>query len=234
MLLYADESGSITMSTGPNNRYFVVSYVETTEPVKVSRVFRKAKVSYIKNNPSCGLSPKDEIKGSNMSIEFKEFMFSEISRKTDATFHYIVFDNYNAESRLRRSPSITFNYLVSLKLSSILQNRSFLDKIELKFDNRNCAVYGLNSLAEYLEIEFCLRHARCQNIDVKYHESDKKELIQLADIFSNTVFRMCKFHDSEIEPLQRKYERNKSLHDNCNLGHKEFFPRRSCELGFFS
>lgn len=234
MLLYADESGSITMSNAPNNRYFVVSYIETKDPVKVSRVFKKTKALYIKNNPNCGLSPKDEIKGSAMSIEFKEFMFSEISNKTDATFHYIVFDNSNAKIRLRKSPSITFNYLVSLKLSSILQNRTFLNKIELKFDNRNCAVYGLNSLAEYLELEFCLRHARCEDIGVKYHDSDKKELIQLADIFSNTVFKMCKFYGAEKDTLQVHYNNNKILHDSCNLGHKEFFPRRHCTLDFIS
>lgn len=232
MKLYADESGSITTINNDRNRYFVVSYVETAEPKKVSRVFRNFKVNYIKHNPECGFSIDKEIKGSEMPNQMKTMLFDELKEKTDIKIHYIIFDNHNAEARLREKPSISFNYLVSLKVQSILWGKQKLDKLWLKFDNRNCAVYGMNSLQEYLEIEFCVKKRKCDNIAVKYHESHKKEIIQIADIFANTLFKMCKYHDSSISKLQEHYNNNKIICDILEKGSQEYFPRRKCTLSF--
>lgn len=232
--LYIDESGSITRSTLEKNRYFVISYIETAEPEKVSRVFRKFKVNYIKHTPNSGFSVGEEIKGSAMPNDMKTMLFNELKKKTDIKVHYIIFDNRNAEMRLRNKPSIAFNYLMSLKLNSIFYGKTKINNLWLKLDNRNCAVYGLNSLQEYLEIEFCIKKRKCDNIEVKYHESDKKELIQIADIFSNTLFKMCKYHGKENVNLIRHYANNKAICDILEPGHKEYFPRTKCDLSFIN
>lgn len=148
--------------------------------------------------------------------------------------HYIIFDNWNAVDRLRRKPSIAFNYLMFLKLRSIFNGRTKGIDLELKLDNRNCSVYGLNSLQEYLEIEFCLKSDKCVSAEVKYHESDRKELIQIADIFSNTLFKVCKFHKEENAKLIEHYYNNLDIIKLLPWGSCEFFPRKCCEFDFIS
>lgn len=234
MKLYIDESGSITKVRNEKNRYFILSLVETANPQMVARVFRRAKTAYIREHSECNFSVKDEIKGSAMPNDMKIFIFNALKQKTDVKVHFVIFDNWNAVERLKSKPSIAFNYLMFLKLVSIFNGRGKLIDLELKLDNRNCAVYGLNSLQEYLEIEFCLKTERCRSIEVKYHESDQKELIQIADIFSNTLFKMCKYYDSDNEKLKVHYDNNLDIFNTLSHGHKEFFPRKCCGFDFIS
>ncbi|MDT2782747.1 DUF3800 domain-containing protein [Vagococcus fluvialis] len=234
MKLYVDESGSITTVNNERNRYFVITYIETDEPSKVASVFRRVKKNYIKHNPQHNFDVKKEIKGSEMPNDFKTIIFQELSEKCNIKAHYIIFDNWNAVDRLRNKPSVAFNYLTFLKTRSAMRGlRSGFD-LHLKLDNRNCAVYGLHSLQEYLEIEFCLKTSKCSNVYVKYHDSDKKELIQIADIFSNTLYKTCKYHGKEHPKLIKHYENNKAI---CNIlpkGHQEFFPAKLCEFDFIN
>lgn len=234
MKLYIDESGSITKIRNSHNRFFVLSLVETEDPKKVARIFRRAKQSYIAQNPDCGFSVKEEIKGSAMSNEMKTHIFNALRNSTDIKVHYIIFDNWNAVERLKLKPSIAFNYLMFLKMCSIFRGREKGIELELKLDNRNCSVYGLNSLQEYLEIEFCLKNDKCSYIEVKYHESDQKELIQIADIFSNTLFKVCKYHNANHPKLMTHYQKNLEIMNLLPCGHGEFFPRRCCEFEFIS
>ncbi len=53
---------------------FIIAGVTATNKDKVKRVFRKAKVNYLKHNPDVLLDIKSEIKGSQMSIEFKDYV----------------------------------------------------------------------------------------------------------------------------------------------------------------
>jgi len=234
MKLYIDESGSITTVSNKPNRFFVLSLVETENPRRVAQVFKRSKQSYIDKNPGCGFSIKDEIKGSEMPNNMKKYIFNALKEKTDIKMHYIIFDNWNAVDRLRRKPSIAFNYLMFLKLRSIFNGRTKGIDLELKLDNRNCSVYGLNSLQEYLEIEFCLKSDKCVSAEVKYHESDRKELIQIADIFSNTLFKVCKFHKEENAKLIEHYYNNLDIIKLLPWGSCEFFPRKCCEFDFIS
>ena len=111
MRYYFDESGSITLSDHKKNRFFVIASLTTNNPEKVKRVFRKSKVNYLKYN-DVGLDIKSEIKGSEMSFEFKEYIFKQLISKTDIQFNFLVFDNMNATENLRNKPTITFNYLI--------------------------------------------------------------------------------------------------------------------------
>ncbi len=68
-------------------------------------------MNYLKYN-DVGLDIKSEIKGSEMSFEFKEYIFKTIISKTDIQLIFLVFDNMNATENLRNKPTITFNYLM--------------------------------------------------------------------------------------------------------------------------
>ncbi|MBG9368273.1 DUF3800 domain-containing protein, partial [Streptococcus sp. NLN64] len=78
MNYYLDESGSITTSNSQHNRFFIIAGVSTQNPKKVKRVFRKAKLNYLKHNPDLELDVKTEIKGSEMPLDFKDYVFTQL------------------------------------------------------------------------------------------------------------------------------------------------------------
>ncbi len=75
-----DESGSITTNNALIT-VFIIAGVTATNKDKVKRVFRKAKVNYLKHNPDVLLDIKSEIKGSQMSIEFKDYVLVNLFQK---------------------------------------------------------------------------------------------------------------------------------------------------------
>ncbi|EAE8567859.1 DUF3800 domain-containing protein [Listeria monocytogenes] len=233
MNLYVDESGSITSSMIHRNRFFVLVAIETDFPEKVKRVFRTTKKNFINAHPDYGFDLKNEIKGSEMPAEMKKWFFQDLGKKTDIKIHYMIFDNFKAELRLRKKPSITFNYLIYLKLCSLI-NWEPVDSLNINLDNRNCSVYNLNSLCDYLEIQFVAKHGLVNNVTVKYHESSDNELIQIADIFANTLFRMCKYSNAKKEHPLNCFNESKEVHAECKdiISNCEFFPREECMFDF--
>ena len=225
MILYIDESGSITTNNNPRNRFFVISFVETNQEEHVKRVFRNAKKKFLKDAPDCNFNLKDEIKGSEMPKGMKKTIFTDIKNKTDVKFHYMVFDNHSASLKLRQYPAITFNYLIYEKAYALMRKRN-VDKLYLHLDNRNCAVSSLNSLEDYLRVKFLIERDMCNDVKAQYHESSNHEVIQLADIFTNTVYRMCKEHKNN------GFKAHKSLYDCCAVNDAEFFPRAKCCFDF--
>lgn len=226
MKLYVDESGVITLSRKKFKRYFVLCFVQCENFNKVIREFRKAKKEYIDSYPDCGLSIKDEIKGSEMTYKMKEMIFNRLRERTDIVFHFKVVDNHHLYHKLRSSPSITFNYLIYLSIKEICSN---IEKVEEKLfmliDERNQSVGSLNSLQEYLQIEFVIKEQYFNEVKVEYKDSKTKDMIQIADIFSNTVFRICKAH-----AMGNVDKRNRQLLSFCRIGTKDYFPREHNDL----
>ena len=218
-----DESGSITLSNHQGNRYFVIAGCSTGNPQKVKRVFRKAKRNYLKHNPDLNLDIRSEIKGSQMNSAFKEYIFSELRQKTDIKFNFIVFDNMNAYENLRNKPSITYNYLMFLQISKILSDRNLL----LNLDDRNVAIRGMKSLEDYLLTKLCIEEDILDDLSVKFYDSKNHNLIQIADIFSNHVYRIVRAfsygHDNSKEL---------SILDSLsnNISYSQYFPASKCEF----
>ncbi|MGX7106139.1 DUF3800 domain-containing protein [Globicatella sanguinis] len=192
MKLYIDESGSITTSNAKRNRYFIMSFVHTNEPYKVIREFRRAKIEFLKIHSDIQLDIKKEIKGSEMTFGMKKHIFEHLKSKTDVSFHFMVIDNQNLKTNLREKPSISFNYFISLAVKKIRNNVRDNDRdLFLLIDERNQSVGSLNSLSEYLQIELSIKTNHYDKIKVNYKDSKTKDLIQIADIFSNTIYRVC-------------------------------------------
>ncbi|HEM2744413.1 TPA: DUF3800 domain-containing protein [Streptococcus suis] len=219
-----DESGSITTSNAPNNRFFIIAGVTATNKDKVKRVFRKAKVNYLKHNPDVLLDIKSEIKGSQMSIEFKDYVFSQLIAKTDIQFNYLVFDNYNALPRLREKPNITFNYLMFLKADKLLNNQT---PLKLDLDDRNKSVESLKALEEYLQTKLCVESDRVSDVKVDFFDSANHTMIQIADIFANHLYRIFK----QVAKNQDYTENMELLAKlkQTNLQHCQYFPAGKCE-----
>ncbi|MDT2849740.1 DUF3800 domain-containing protein [Vagococcus carniphilus] len=226
MKLFIDESGSITTSKKKKNRYFVIGFLETEDPYNVIRQFRTAKKAYIQRHPNCKFNLKQEIKGSEMPFGMKKEIFTRIRDKSDAKFHFKIVDNFNLYENLATEPTLSFNYFVFLTVSKIEQMKrsNVKDSLFLRIDDRNTALESLNSLEDYLKIKFIIENKIYNDIDVKYHESDKKDLIQVIDLFCNTVFRLSKANPND--------KKNRELFELCNTGCKHYFPRSKCCLDF--
>lgn len=227
MKLYIDESGSITTNSSFENRFFVIVFLQTENPYHVIRQFRRAKVKFLKENPKFTMDVKKEIKGSQMPYEMKKYIFETIRDKTDAIFHFKVIDNHNTLPKLRTQSSLAFNYFVGLTVGNIHKKDTLSMDRELfmLIDERNQAVESLNSLDEYLKIKFTMENNFFDSVKTKYKDSGTKDLIQLADIFANTVYRICRTH------ANGGYDKkNRRLISSSNTGRKAYFPFRKCNL----
>lgn len=226
MKLYVDESGSISSSKASVNRYFIVAYVQTKNPNNVIRQFRKAKTIYFKQHPDIKFDLQSEIKGSEMAYGMKKMIFDRLSNKSDIKFHFKIIDNHNLTDRLIDNPSISFNYFVNLSLKSICASQEVNgEPLFMLIDERNQSVESLNSLEEYLKIQYSLEQAIFTDIKIRYKDSKTKDLIQIADIFANTLYRICVNHS------KGGYDkRDRKLLSSCHIGCNNYFPRDKNDL----
>ncbi|EOK20173.1 hypothetical protein WQ3_02509 [Enterococcus faecalis EnGen0338] len=228
MNLFVDESGSITASKLNKNRFFIIAFLETDKPYNVIRQFRKAKADYIKVS-GVDLDITKEIKGSEMPYGMKKAIFKRINEKTDVTFHFKAIDNFNLVESLIHKTALSFNYFVYLTVNEIskVSNSSDLKMLKMQIDDRNTAIESLNSLQEYLMIKFTIEDGKFETIKTSYKNSESKDLIQVVDLFANTVFRVCKNHALGSINIDKK---NRELIKMCNVGCAHYFPWNSCSL----
>ncbi|WP_056955554.1 DUF3800 domain-containing protein [Limosilactobacillus ingluviei] len=198
-MLFIDESGSITRNKSRNCRYFVIAIVESDNPSHVKRIFKKAKVKFLKTHASKNyaiLDYRKEIKGSEMPSKMKKYIFNELKKKTDVKFHYIVIDNHHLKDDFFDNVELCFNFVLCNYLKNLLQLNNQKD-LSIQLDERNCSVKSLNSLDGYLKIELMLKNNIINEFNgCKYVDSTKSDLVQVADMVANTVYRSCK-HDSK-------------------------------------
>lgn len=129
-------------------------------------------------------------------------------------------------SNLVSSPSISFNYFIGLSLKSICYSQVIENEsLFMLIDERNQSVQSLNSLEEYLKIEFTLNNTLLSNVTVKYKDSKTKDLIQIADIFANTLYRVCVSHSTGGYD-----KKNRRLLSSCDIGCHNYFPRNKNTL----
>lgn len=223
MNLYIDESGTINKNKIKKSKFFIIGGLDTDDPYHVIRQFKRAKKDFIIKNPNCGLNIKDEIKGSEMPFGMKKMIFERIKKNTDAKFHFIMIDNHNVYPNLLEQPSLTFNYMISVGINSLNRKRLInnYEQLFMLIDERNQAVNSLNSLEEYLRIEFTIKTDMFDKVKVRYKDSKNKDLIQLADIFCNTVYRIAKNHALGGPNQDTK---NRQLLECCNIGISDYFP----------
>ncbi|MBJ8326489.1 DUF3800 domain-containing protein [Streptococcus pacificus] len=226
MKLYVDEAGTITNSRSPKNRFFVICMVECIKHHKVIREYRQAKKDYLENHPDCKFDIKDEIKGSEMPYGMKKLIFERLRDRTDITFHFKIIDNYELTPNLKEYPSISFNYFVGLTVKKIFRNTNDQhSNLYMLIDERNQSVESLNSLEEYLKIELCIKNNYTKKVTIKYKDSKTKDLIQISDIFVNTVYRICKNHY-----VKNTDQKNRTLLSICNIGSRDYFPKHANQL----
>ncbi|EAG3715042.1 hypothetical protein B6G43_15430, partial [Listeria monocytogenes] len=194
----------------------------------VIRQFRDAKLKYLKRYPSSKLDITKEIKGSEMPFEMKKLIFNMLSTKSDAKFHFKIVDNHQLVNHLLNNTSLSFNYFIYLTVNEIskIPINPANNYLKMQIDDRNTAIESLNSLQEYLTIKFTMEHPIFSSVETSYKDSQNKDLIQVVDLFANTVFRVCRNHVTAHKPDKR----NRELLSLCNIGCDHYFPRHICDL----
>ncbi|MGM0240226.1 DUF3800 domain-containing protein [Enterococcus sp. AZ103] len=228
MRLFIDESGIITKSKNKKRRFFIIAFLETDDPYNVIRQFRRAKKEYIGMNKCCTFNIKDEIKGSEMPYGMKKMIFKRLSDKTDAKFHFKIIDNFHISNNLVSNTSLAFNYFLYLSIQEIkkISSTKKTKELFLQIDDRNTAIGSLNSLQEYLSIKFLFETEEFDEIKTSYKDSKSKDLIQVIDLFSNTIFRIAKNHAIGLN----NDKKNTELLSCCNVGCAHYFPWNSCKI----
>ncbi|HAK9948044.1 TPA: DUF3800 domain-containing protein, partial [Listeria monocytogenes] len=121
-----------------------------------------------------------------------------------------------------------FNYFIYLTVNEIskIPINPANNYLKMQIDDRNTAIESLNSLQEYLTIKFTMEHPIFSSVETSYKDSQNKDLIQVVDLFANTVFRVCRNHVS----AHKTDKRNRELLSLCNIGCDHYFPRHICDL----
>lgn len=194
LMYFINESGSIPTfkSRKWKNRYFVIAFVHTNNPVKLEKVHRKSLFNLNKYHPHI-FSESGELKGSNAPPFAKDYLLRRLFQKTDISIGYIVVDNWNIKDSFREVPSRSFNYLVKMMFTSHTLGASDRSLLSLKSDNRNTAIKSLKSLEEYLFQELVLGEEVTYGVDIEYCESSENINIQVADLMANTIHQYYKF-----------------------------------------
>ncbi|UTH00536.1 DUF3800 domain-containing protein [Macrococcoides canis] len=229
LTLYGDESGTITLCNDPKFKFFYIGMISTEEQKKVKRVFRNAKKAYCKQyRPNRNLTK--EFKGSEMSAHMKRFIFEQLINKTDIKFHFIVSDNHHLRKVLREKPHITFNFLIGRFLK-----RNCCEEythITLVLDNRNKSVDNLKDLDHYLSTEL-IATTNIRSVNVLYVDSMQSDLVQIADVFNNLLYRYGNGKRiGESNKCTKEYNDNlatlKMLSNR--IQYSLLFPRNNCDF----
>lgn len=229
MSFYIDESGSITHSKQEHKRYFIIALVETNNPSKVKRVFRRAKTNFLKRHHGSRYDdlPRNnrEIKGSRMPIKMKHYIFTQLSNKTDIKMRYIIIDNFHLNKNMLNDVELCFNFVLCEFYKQMYSSNNNNRKLSLHIDERNCAVESLNTLGNYLKMELEFNDYIDEFKECKYVDSEMSDLVQVADMVANTVHRACQ--DKKCSSANQEIVKQFCVHGNM------YFPYRYNKLNFF-
>ena len=127
-------------------------------------------------------------------------------------------------------PNITFNDVMFLQVNKLIES---YEHIYLDLDDRNKAVENLKALEEYLQTRLCAELNKIPDRNVQFFGSSQHTLIQIADVFSNHLFRIFKSVAYRQERLG-DIELLRKIHDH-NVQYCQYFPPNKCQcLHLFS
>lgn len=191
-----DESGNLHKNS--LDKYFVLSGIITANPDSVSRRYKKLN-KYLKLKKNL---PIDfEIKASKLNKSEKIFMFQNLQKIDNFHIVSIVLKKENLHRKISKV-NLFYNYLLKILCLSLKQkNLLNYNNINIILDQRSIKSGSINSLEDYLNIEFNY-HLYIDmkiNFTVTYQDSRKNFNIQFADLISNSIWSYYNFPDSNID-----------------------------------
>ena len=196
---YVDESGSMTKRGLKYlcNQYFVICVIHVKEQKSLKRAYKRFVSSNLellrKDDKSHNMFYKTgkfkELKGAFMSNELKKKFAEFFCRYNYLEIYYICCSNQMADRYFYSNKARAFNYLIRLCIEyNSINNNLKKDFNYLHIDERNVSTKTIATLAEYLNIELVTAKHIQNGFIVEYHHSETKELIQIADVFSNLYY----------------------------------------------
>ena len=203
LIVFVDESGSITKTDVSNNRYFIIALLFMRDSDRLKRYYRKGISALIKKSPKYKkiLDENGEIKGSELPEAKKKPIYERIIRncKGDFEIGIIVLDNNYTTKDFIKNHARTFNYIVQMYFDSFFRYHSkyknTISKMHLFIDEQNIATDAKYTLDGYLNQHLTIIKPICDCFEVRYSDSKNHLLIQLVDFISNTFYRNIEKHD---------------------------------------
>ncbi|MFW3380135.1 DUF3800 domain-containing protein [Aliarcobacter butzleri] len=169
-----DESGNL----GVKDRHFVLGMFNSLEREKIKRKIKKFQNKHTKN---------EEIKGAKLNLSQKQELINSM-KDVNYNIHYMVADKNNAiifKKNLEKN--LIYNYLLSFIVVKVIRKNTSLAKLVFHLDNHTIKIGSLNSFEEHIKIK-AIENSYFGEIEVKYFDSHKHNLIQYADVISNVVY----------------------------------------------
>ena len=215
-VFYVDESGSMTKKGLKYlwNQYFVICVVHVKEEKMLKRVYKRFISSNLellkKDDKSHHMFYKTgkfkELKGAFMSNELKRKFVDFFCKYNYFEVYYICSSNQLADKYFYSNKARAFNYLIRLCMEyNSMNNNLKKDYNYFHIDERNVSTRTIATLEEYLCIELVSVKRLQLGFSVEYHQSEVKELIQIADVFSNLYYSYIvkgKLFDKEINYMR--------------------------------
>ena len=213
---YVDESGSMTKKGLGyiKNQYFIICIVHVKDEKRLKRVYRRFVSSNMrslkKEDTNYNMFYKNgkfkELKGSFMSNKTKRKFISYFCKNNLLSVYYVCVSNQMANTQFYSNKARAFNYLVRLCIEyNSINNNLKKDYNHLHIDERNVSTRTIATLEEYLNIELVTAKSLHLGFIVEYFHSEVKELIQIADVFSNIYYSFIvkgKLFDKEIDYMR--------------------------------
>ena len=214
---YVDESGSMTKKGLKNikNQYFVICIILVKSPKMLKRAYKRFISSNIEllrkddkyNSMFYKTGKFKELKGSFMSNKLKKRFVEYFCKNNYFNIFYICSSNQMVNNYFYKNKARAFNYLMRLCIEhNSLNNNILKDYNYLNIDERNVSTKTIATLEEYLSIELTTVKNIQLGFIVEYFQSECKELIQIADVFSNIYYSYIvkgKLYDKEINYMRK-------------------------------
>ncbi len=205
------------------HKKFVICIIMPNDIKKLERVYKRfviknlKKLKQLDNNKNKMFRADGsflELKGSSFNRTMKLEFLDYFCRNNLFRVKYIVLDNDKLDSRFIENKARTFNYLMKMFLISTINKDEIIDKeIHLNIDERNIKTGSKFSLEDYLNQELKLDHNIIDKAEVKYYDSSKNKLIQVADVFANIKYSNYLTNNNYREILNKLHHTGYILND---------------------
>ncbi len=130
-----------------------------------------------------------ELKGNCFNANMKRKFVNFFCQNELFEIYYIICDNKKVKDYFYNNTARAFNYLLKLSFEHFTKNKQISVKENYLFiDERNVRTETRSTLGEYLNTELVTGSHIQEEFYVEYCQSENRELIQIADVFSNIYY----------------------------------------------
>ena len=130
-----------------------------------------------------------ELKGSCFTANMKRKFVNFFCQNELFEIYYIICDNKKVKNYFYNNTARAFNYLLKLSFEHFTKYKKIAAKENYLFiDERNVRTETRSTLCEYLNTELVTGNHIQREFYVEYCQSETRELIQIADVFSNIYY----------------------------------------------